>query len=85
MAAQLATLPYGVNQHTREEFEISNSSTPTVEQAAKLINVSPASVVNARKVMQHGTPDEIEAVKAGGLDTGPRQAQAFPWRSKRLR
>ncbi len=42
----------------------------SVEQAAKLLNVSTASVVNARKVMQEGTPEEIDAAKAGTVAVG---------------
>ena len=72
VAAQIANLKHGQRADYREEraeFEISNSAV-TVRQAAEMLNVSPASVVNARKVMQEGTPEEIEAVKAGEVAVG---------------
>lgn len=42
----------------------------TVDEAAEMLNVSRASVVNARTVLKNGTPEEIEAVKAGEIAVG---------------
>lgn len=64
VAARLANLKHGSNRYEKVEFEISNS-TATVDEAAALLNVSPATVVNARKVLHHGTPEEIAAVESG--------------------
>lgn len=69
VAAQIATLPKGNPTLSRPNAEISTFA-PTVRQAAQLLNVSPASVTNARKVMQKGTSEEIEAVKAGEIAVG---------------
>lgn len=69
VAAQIATLEWGVHRSKKEEVEISTSSV-TVAEAASLLNVSPASVKNARKVLQDGTAEEIVAAKAGTLAVG---------------
>jgi N6-adenosine-specific RNA methylase IME4 len=60
--ARLATLPKGTNQHT----EISASS-PTQDQASKILNVSVDSGQFARKVLHHGEPELIAAVDHGHL------------------
>lgn len=60
VAARLAKLPRGANQHT----EISASSI-TQTQAAEMLNVSVDSVQFARKVEEHGAPELIAAVEAG--------------------
>lgn len=64
VAAEIAKLEHGANQHRKEEGEICPSS-PTLEQAASMLNVSRASVVSAKKVLSEGTAEEIDAVKRG--------------------
>lgn len=60
VAAKLAKLPKGANQHT----EISASSI-TQETAAKMLNVSVDSVQFAKKVQDQGTPELAKAVEQG--------------------
>src|SRR5262249_32633156 len=58
VAARIATLPVGANQHA----EI---SAPAQAEAADLVNVSRESVQFARKVQQEGIPELVKAVEAG--------------------
>jgi ParB-like chromosome segregation protein Spo0J len=58
VAARLATLQLGANQHAQE-------CAPSQEQAAQTLNVSRRLVQDARKVQERGTPEEIAAVQAG--------------------
>ena len=60
MAARLATLGRGTNQHV----EI---STPTQTQAASLLNVSRDTVIHSRKVQREATPEVIKAVDTGQM------------------
>lgn len=58
VAARLAKLPKGSNQHASIEA-------PSQAQAAELLNVSRASVQRAAEVQQHGTPGLAAALAAG--------------------
>lgn len=60
VAAKLAKMPRGANQHT----EISASSVPQSE-AAKTLNVSVDSVQFARRVQDQGVPELVQAVESG--------------------
>jgi hypothetical protein len=69
IAARLATLPRGGDRSQQSKVEIS-TLLPTAAKAATLLNVSRASVVNARKVLNEGTSEEIEAVTRGDAAVG---------------
>jgi hypothetical protein len=58
VAAKLATLPRGANQHA-------STDAPSQAAAAELLNVSRPSVQRAREVLARGTPELVEAVEAG--------------------
>ncbi|GAB4371763.1 MAG: hypothetical protein Kow00114_32830 [Kiloniellaceae bacterium] len=59
IAAEIATMRRGANRFTKVDADISTA------RAAELLNISRDSVVKARKVLDHGTPEEIEAVREG--------------------
>jgi ParB-like chromosome segregation protein Spo0J len=58
VAARLATLPKGANQHASIEA-------PSQNNAADLLNVSRSGVQRARKVKENGTPELVAAVDRG--------------------
>jgi N6-adenosine-specific RNA methylase IME4/ParB-like chromosome segregation protein Spo0J len=58
VAAKLATLKLGDNQH---------SEGPSIEGASRLLNISHASVERAKAVQRAGTPELIHAVERGGV------------------
>lgn len=58
VAAKIAALPRGTNQHASIEA-------PSQEDAARLLNVGRASVQRARKVAEEAAPQLREAVEAG--------------------
>jgi hypothetical protein len=60
VAAKIATLKLGANQHTA-------TAAASQGQAAKLLNVSPDSIQRARKIREKGVPELVEAVKDGRL------------------
>lgn len=62
VAAKLATLPKGANQHS----PIGESS-KTQAEAAEMLNVGKRSVERARIVLDEGTPELIEAVEQGEI------------------
>ncbi len=64
VAAELAKLKRGSNQHKKQDSSI---EPPTIEQAAKQLNVSPASVKRAKQVLEHGSKEVVEAVKRGDI------------------
>jgi hypothetical protein len=61
VAARIATLPKGSNQHT----PIGASSVPTQSQAADMLNVGHRNVQRARQVIDHGAPELVAAVDRG--------------------
>lgn len=60
VAAKLATLPKGTNQHASVEA-------PSQAEAAELMNVSRASVQRAKEVLTHGDPETVAAVEKGDV------------------
>ena len=60
VAAKMAKLPKGTNQHTAIAV-----SSPTQEQAAATLNVSVDAVQRARRVQEQGAPELIAAVESG--------------------
>lgn len=64
VAAKLANLPVGANQHAKEG---THKCAPSVEEAAELLNVSPRSVTNAKKVLDKGSTEVVKAVEQGEL------------------
>ena len=70
VAAKVANLENGSNQHTKEGSSIDLPSKPTpISQpaAAKLLNVGVASVKRARQVQSTGAPELIKAVESGSV------------------
>lgn len=65
IAAKLATLRLGDNQHKTEGTQICAPKI-SISEAAEMLNVSPRSVTSARTVMRQGTPEEIKLVEDGG-------------------
>lgn len=64
IAAKLATMKLGENQHRREGVEISTPSVPAA-RAAEMLNVDRHTVFAAKKVLSEGTAEEIRAVEKG--------------------
>jgi N6-adenosine-specific RNA methylase IME4/ParB-like chromosome segregation protein Spo0J len=58
VAAKLATLKLGDNQH---------SEGPSIEEASRLLNVGHASVERAKTVQRDGAPELVSAVERGNL------------------
>ena len=54
-----------------------------LDQAAKMLNVSPKMVKNVRKVKQKAEPEIVGTMKAGKL-TGTAAAQVFKWQLRAL-
>ena len=77
VAARLATLPKGANQHA-------SIDAPSQAQAADLLNVSRPSVQRAREVLVNGAPELVAAVERGEVSVSaaasvaemPKEAQA---------
>lgn len=67
IAARLANMPFGGNQHTK--LGSANLQTQPVTQtaAAELLNVSPRSLATAKKVLEEGAPELVAAVERGEL------------------
>lgn len=63
VAAKLATLPRGANQHRTEGPSIDASYSR--DEAAEMLNVGRASVDRAKTVYRDGTPEEIEKMETG--------------------
>ena len=60
VAARLANLPHGTNQHAQ-------NCAPTQEVAADLLNVSRRTVQHARAVIENGTPELTAAVDSSAI------------------
>lgn len=69
VAAKLATLAVGTNQHESGKEGASNEA-PSQSAAAERLNVSRSSVQRAKKVLEHGAPELVKAVESGDLDVG---------------
>lgn len=66
VAAKLAKLPRGTNQHSAKAL-----SSHTQEAAASALNVSIDSVKRAKKVEASGAPELVDAVIAGKIKVAP--------------
>jgi hypothetical protein len=66
-AADLAQLANGTNQHARREGSSRDEPSFTREEAAELLDVSPASIDRAQVVKKHGVPELADAVRAGAV------------------
>lgn len=64
IAAKLATMRLGDNQHMKEGVETSTPSVPAA-RAAEMLNVDRHTVFSAKKVLNEGTAEEIRAVEHG--------------------
>lgn len=64
VAGKLATLKVGSNQHSKEGGQI---CTPTIDDAAGLLSVSPRSVKSAKQVIEHGSKAVVDAVESGEI------------------
>jgi len=64
VAAKLATLPRGANQHV-------SADTPSQEEAAELLNVSRPTVARAKAVLDKGTAELVHAVESGEIAIAP--------------
>jgi ParB-like chromosome segregation protein Spo0J len=64
VAANLANLELGDNQHTKEDSLI---KPPSIKDAAEKLNVSPDSVKRAKKITDHGDKVLIEKVEKGDI------------------
>ena len=64
MAAKIANMKRGDNQHAKEHGQICPSS---ISDAAKALNVSPSSVKNAKRVLDKGAPAVVAAVESDKL------------------
>ncbi len=64
VAAGLANLVVGANQHTRTK---GGQLAPSQAEAASLMQVSPRSVTDARRVIDHGAPELVDLLKAGKI------------------
>ncbi len=64
-AAQLATLRPGANQR-----EVASNEATTQADAAGALKVSRSSVQRARRVLDHGVPELVDAVRRGDVDVG---------------
>lgn len=65
VAAKIATMKVGDNQHTKKEGV--QICTPSAAEAARALNVSKRSVHNAKQVIEHGAKAVQKAVEQGKL------------------
>lgn len=73
IAAKLAKLKQGDNQYTKEDASIGGCS---IAQAAELMQVSRKSVERAKVVLEHGSPELIQAVEQGKVAVSKAAAVA---------
>jgi hypothetical protein len=69
VAAKLANLGQGANQHTKGQA-------PSIEGASKLLSVGHASVERAKAVLAKGDPSLVDAVQRGEMSVSAAAAQA---------
>lgn len=65
VAAKIARLPLGANQHGTASDEGVSIDTPSLGDAAELMNVGRATAARARKVQENAAPELVEAVESG--------------------
>jgi len=90
VAAKIANLELGDNQHKRQGRSIDRpSATVSQQQAAKLMSVGEASVRRAKRVLTHGSPELVKAVESGQVSVfhaakmcGPRKEQQAATKSE---
>jgi hypothetical protein len=70
MAATMATMKQGGD---RKSSEIKTQNCVLIDEAAKLFNVSPRSVVSAKHVKENGSKELFEALKQGEVKVGPAE------------
>jgi ParB-like chromosome segregation protein Spo0J len=63
LAAQVARLPIGANQHAKKEG--ASIEAPSQSEAAEMLNVSRSSVQRAHRVFEHGAPEDVKAIREG--------------------
>lgn len=68
VAAKLATLKNGSNQHKSKSEGPSNDGPSCRDNAAKLLNVSTASVDRAKHVVANGSKELVQAVERGEVN-----------------
>jgi len=64
VAAKLATLEIGSNQHQKEGVSIDTPS-PSLDDAAKRLKVGRATVARAKKVVERGSTELVQSVERG--------------------
>ena len=64
IAAEIANLKKGANQHTKQDGSIDLSS------AAAMLGVSPKSVQRAKNVLDKAAPDVVEKIRSGKVRVG---------------
>lgn len=67
VAAKMADLPHGGAQYSQKNESPIGRSTPTREEASKLLNVGHSSVGRAREVLKKGAKELVQAVESGQL------------------
>lgn len=67
VAANLARLELGANQHRRQGPPNGGPSTPTTEEAAALLGVAPRTVERAKKVIESGIPAVVASLREGNI------------------
>lgn len=65
IAAEIANLPMGANQHTVKEGK--QVCAPSVKKAAQMMNVTPRSVTSAKKIQREEFLEVVKKVKAGKM------------------
>jgi len=78
LAAEMATLQHGSNQHAKKEdvHSCTSSEGKSANEAAAALNVSKRMVDNARKVKEHGAPALQESVRDGTVTVTDASAVA---------
>lgn len=72
IAAKLAKLKHGDVASQKHDGQIC----PSIQQAAEMLQVSPTSVKNAKVVLEHGSPELIQAVEQGKVAVSKAAAVA---------
>lgn len=84
VAAEIANMKHGQNQHVKQDAQICRSSV-SVGDAATLLNVSRSSIQRAREVRELGTPELVAAVESGAASVSAAACCAGSVTSKRTR
>lgn len=93
VAAKIASLPKGANQHSSNDLptqkganQHASNDAPSQDKAAALLNVGRASVQRAREVQEKGAPELVAAVERGDISVSKAAsiAEAPPEFQKRV-